>query len=298
MATYKNFASAHWRKLIAGVAAGMLLTGCAMTPNGRGGVMVGLDTAELFGTPLSTFRLRDGTEGTLRKDPKGKYSIKLSQAFRVVPLANAITARVARVENVGERTVVIVETQERNCAYRYEVLAFQGTDVLQWTVGNCKDRPRVELAADGKSLNIDFPNYNRLARMVYTDSRLLNASVAVPPGVDTRAQPFADDALRATGPALATLPGGDSARVIPAPPAAAPAAAPAARPATRNASRNRRQVAQDTPASAPARTLPSAPAMHAPTAPAARAADSASRVPAAMSFQTEEIKPVVIDLRK
>ncbi|MDI3296113.1 hypothetical protein [Janthinobacterium tructae] len=290
MTTYKNFASAHWRTLIAGVAVGVLLTGCAMTPNGRGGVMVGLDTAELFGTPISTFRLRDGTEGTLRKDPQGKYSIKLSQAFRVVPLAKAITARVARVENVGERTVVIVETQERGCAYRYEVLAFQGTDVLQWTVGNCKDRPRVELAADAKSLNIDFPNYNRLSRMIYTDNRLLNASVAVPPGVDTRAQPFADDALRATGPVIATMPGNDSGRVIPAAPAAAPA--PATKPATRTTSRNRRQVAQEAPA--PARTVPNAPA----AAPAARAADSASRVPAAMSFQTEEIKPVVIDLRK
>lgn len=73
MTMYKNFASAHWRKLIAGVAAGVLLTGCAMTPNGRGGVLMGLDTAELFGTPISTFRLRDGTEGTLRKDPQGKY---------------------------------------------------------------------------------------------------------------------------------------------------------------------------------------------------------------------------------
>ena len=293
MATHKNLVSAHWRKLAAGVAAGILLTGCAMTPNGRGGVMVGLDTAELFGTPLSTFRLRDGTEGTLRKDPKGKYSIKLSQAFRVVPLDKALMARVARVENVGERTVVIVETQERGCAYRYEVLAFQGTDVLQWTVGNCKDRPRVELAADGRSLNIDFPNLNRLSRMVYADSRLLNASVPVPPGVDTRAQPFADEALRATGPAIASVPGseGNGGRVIPAAPAAAPA--PAAKPATRTASRNRRQVAQDAPAAA--RSVPAAPAM---TAPAARAADSASRVPAAMSFQTEEIKPVVLDLRK
>ncbi|MDZ5633008.1 hypothetical protein [Janthinobacterium sp. GMG1] len=291
MTTYKNFASAHWRKLAMGLAAGVLLTGCAMTPNGRGGVLMGLDTAELFGTPISTFRLRDGTEGTLRKDPKGKYSIKLSQAFRVVPLDKAVTARVARVENVGERTVVIVETQERGCAYRYEVLAFQGTDVLQWTVGNCKDRPRVELAADAKSLNIDFPNYNRLARMIYTDSRLLNASVPVPPGVDTRAQPFADDALRATGPVIANMPGSDSGRVIPAAPAAAPA--PAAKPATRATSRNRRQVAQEAPA--PARTVQGAPAT---AAQAARAADSASRVPAAMSFQTEEIKPVVIDLRK
>ncbi|QYG05051.1 hypothetical protein [Janthinobacterium sp. PAMC25594] len=286
MTTYKNFASAHWRTLALSVAAGILLTGCAMTPNGRGCVMVGLDTAELFGTPLSTFRLRDGTEGTLRKDPQGKYSIKLSQAFRVVPLANAITARVARVENVGERTVVIVETQERGCAYRYEVLAFQGTDVLQWTVGNCKDRPRVELAADAKSLNIDFPNYNRLSRMIYTDNRLLNASVAVPPGVDTRAQPFADDALRATGPVIATVPGsgGDSGRVIPAPPAAAPAPAATPKAGSRASAKARRQ---ETPARAatPAISLP--------------AARSAAAVPAApMIFQAEEIKPVVIDLRK
>ncbi len=287
MATYKNFASAHWRKLAMGLAAGVLLTGCAMTPNGRGGVMMGLDTAELFGTPLSTFRLRDGTEGTLRKDPQGKYSIKLSQAFRVVPLANAITARVARVENVGERTVVIVETQERGCAYRYEVLAFQGTDVLQWTVGNCKDRPRVELAADGKSLNIDFPNYNRLSRMIYTDNRLLNASVAVPPGVDTRAQPFADDALRATGPVIATMPGSDSGRVIPAPPAPASAPAPAAAPkaGSRASAKPRRQ---ETPARAAAPAAVSLPAPR-----------SAAAVPAApMIFQAEEIKPVVIDLRK
>ena len=288
MTTYKNFASAHWRTLIAGVAAGVLLTGCAMTPNGRGGVLMGLDTAELFGTPISTFRLRDGTEGTLRKDPQGKYSIKLSQAFRVVPLANAITARVARVENVGERTVVIVETQERGCAYRYEVLAFQGTDVLQWTVGNCKDRPRVDVAADGKSLNIDFPNYNRLSRMIYTDNRLLNASVAVPPGVDTRAQPFADDALRGTGPAIATRPAGnDSGRVIPAPPAPTSAPAPAATSKTgsRASARPRRQ---DTAAKA---ATPAAISL-----PAPRAAAAAPAAP--MIFQAEEIKPVVIDLRK
>ena len=285
MTTYKNFASAHWRTLIAGVAVGVLLTGCAMTPNGRGGVMVGLDTAELFGTSLSTFRLRDGTEGTLRKDPQGKYSIKLSQAFRVVPLAKAITARVARVENVGERTVVIVETQERGCAYRYEVLAFQGTDVLQWTVGNCKDRPRVELAADAKSLNIDFPNYNRLSRMIYTDNRLLNASVAVPPGVDTRAQPFADDALRGTGPVISSVPGSDSGRVIPAPPAAAPAPAAAPKTGSRASARARRQE----PAARAA-----TPAVL--SQPAPRAAAAAPAAP--MIFQAEEIKPVVIDLRK
>lgn len=286
MHTCKKLVSAHWRKLAAGVAAGLLLTGCAMQPNGKGGVLMSVDTAELFGTPISTFRLRDGTEGTLRKDPQGKFSIKLSQAFRVVPLANAITARVARVENVGERTVVIVETQERGCAYRYEVLAFQGTDVLQWTIGNCKDRPRVELAPDAKSLNIDFPNYNRLSRQIYTDSRLLNTSVPVPPGVDTRLVPFADDALRGTAPAIVNTPIGDGAgRVIPAPPApAAPVAAPKA--STRSTAKTRRQ---ETPAKAGA---PAALGLPLPR--------TATPAPAAapMIFQAEEIKPVVIDLRK
>ena len=283
MNTTKKFACAHWRKLAAGLAAGLLLTGCAMQPNGRGGVLMGLDTAELFGTPLSTFKLRDGTEGTLRRDPQGKFSIKLSQAFRVVPLANAITARVARVENVGERTLVIVETQERGCAYRYEVLAFQGTDVLQWTIGNCKDRPRVELAADGRSLNIDFPNYNRLSRQIYTDSRLLNTSVPVPPGVDTRMVPFADDALRGTATAIVNTPTGEVAgRVIPAPPASAPAPVAAPKATTRSTATTRRQ---ETPAKA-ASSLP--------------APRTATPAPAAapMIFQAEEIKPVVIDLRK
>ena len=71
MNTTEKFACAHWRKLAAGIAAGLLLTGCAMQPNGRGGVLMSVDTAELFGTPISTFKLRDGTEGTLRKDPQG-----------------------------------------------------------------------------------------------------------------------------------------------------------------------------------------------------------------------------------
>lgn len=287
MKTYKNFASAHWRKLATAMAAGLLLTGCAMQPNGRGGVLMSVDTAELFGTPISTFKLRDGTEGTLRKDTQGKYSIKLSQAFRVVPLANAITARVARVEHVGERTVVIVETQERGCAYRYEVLAFQGTDVLQWTIGNCKDRPRVELAADAKSLNIDFPNYNQLSRQIYTDNRLLNTSVPVPPGVNTRLVPFADDALRGTGPVISNLPAGDGpGRVIPAPPAAAPAPVAAPKATTRATAKNRRQ---DAPAKAATAATPAI------SLPLPRAAAPAA---APMIFQAEEIKPVVIDLRK
>ena len=257
-----------------------------MQPNGRGGVLMSVDTAELFGTPISTFRLRDGTEGTLRKDPQGKFSIKLSQAFRVVPLANAITARVARVENVGERTVVIVETQERGCAYRYEVLAFQGTDVLQWTIGNCKDRPRVELAPDARSLNIDFPNYNRLSRQIYTDSRLLNTSVPVPPGVDTRTVPFADDALRGTARRWSTA---DRRRCRARDSGAAGAGRrPAGRTESDHPQHGKNAAPGSTGQGGRARRI---------SLPLPRAATPAPAA-APMIFQAEEIKPVVIDLRK
>lgn len=111
MTTYKNFASAHWRTLIAGVAVGVLLTGCAMTPNGRGGVMVGLDTAELFGTPISTFRLRavarvkhQGDIGAARL--RGKLGRRLLQLCRIdVRAQQYFKAQAAQALGHGARIV-------------------------------------------------------------------------------------------------------------------------------------------------------------------------------------------------
>ena len=120
---------------------------------------------------------------------------------------------------------------------------------------------------------------------MYKRQRLLNASVAVPPGVDTRAQPFADDALRGTGPAIATTPGSDSGRVIPAPPAAAPAPVATPKTGSRASAKPRRQETAAKVATPAAISLP-----------APRAAAAAPAAP--MIFQAEEIKPVVIDLRK
>lgn len=157
-----------------------LLAGCAVNPNGRGGVQFGVDTTELFGTVVDTFRLQDGSDGTLRKD-SGHYSLKLARYMRVIPLQNAITARLARVDNIGDRTVLTIETQERNCPYKYVLLAVQGSDVLHWEFGNCKDRPRANLDTQNNALTFDMPGYGRLVRYTYADSRMQQSAVAPPP---------------------------------------------------------------------------------------------------------------------
>lgn len=289
---------------LAMLAAAVLLAGCAVQPNGRGGVVVGMDSAQLFGTTLSTFQLQNGTEGALRREPNnGAFSIKLNGTMRVVPLPNAVTARVARVVPMGTRTVLVVETQERNCPYKYEVLSIDGTDVLHWSLGNCNDRPRVFLAEGGQALYFDFPGYDRLQRNIYTDSRMLNAGSIPANGVDVKARPFADanlnpppgaaPAWQVPGPGAAQsgtaqrdtpagAPAADGGRVIPAPPhKAGGVAASAAPPAA---------AAAPAPASQPA---PRRSAGSAGGGTAARAA-----TPAPMSFPAQEVAPIHLDLRK
>ena len=84
------------------LAGALLAAGCAVQPNNRGGVMIGVDTAELFGKQLGGFRLADGTPGSLRHDPStGAFSVKIG-SYRVVPLPNAVGARIAMVAQVEE----------------------------------------------------------------------------------------------------------------------------------------------------------------------------------------------------
>lgn len=209
------------RPMRAGAAAlavaATLLAGCAMTPNGRGGMTMGVDAAGLFGTEVGRFALRDGSQGILRRDNQGAYSVKLDRFMRVLPLQNAVTARIAKVETIGPRTVVVIETQERNCPFRYEVLAIEGSDILEWKIGNCNDRPRIQLSPDQQAMIFDFPAYGQISRQVYTEQRMLSSTVPVPPGVDIRAKPFADQNFQAPA-----APSGDGAgnggRFIPAPP--------------------------------------------------------------------------------
>jgi hypothetical protein len=288
------------RSLLAVLLAASALAGCAVQSNGRGGVIIGVDNAQLFGTTVGTFRLHNGTEGSLRRDPtNNKFSVKLDGSLRVVVLQTALSARIARVQVMGTRTVVVIETEERNCPFKYEVLSIEGSDVLKWQIGNCRERPRVALAEGGTALYFDFPANGRLQRNIYLDGRMLNAGAFTAPGIDLATRPFADATLHApqgaaaplyqrqTQPpgqtrhgspadAMANAPAGAS-RVIPLPPhKAGSIPAPAARVAV---------------AKAPVR------AATPPRVAAERRGSGNADLPQAMNMGDEEVKVIRLDLR-
>lgn len=276
------------RQLCMALGAAALLAGCAVNPNGRGGVQFGVDTTELFGTVVDTFKLQDGSDGTLRKD-SGGYSLKLARYMRVIPLQNALTAKVARVDNIGDRTVLTIETQERNCPYKYVLLAVQGSDVLHWEFGNCKDRPRANLDTRNNALTFDMPGYGRLVRYTYADSRMLQSAVPVPPGTDLNAKPFADASLRAPESSAGNAPASDGNRYVPGlPQTTAGTSAPTTSTPT---SSTVNPASTSTVSTSHRKRGGSNTGTGGGTPPIARG-------PAPMSFPAEEIKPVRVDLLK
>lgn len=279
------------------------LSACAVKTNSRGNLVYSVDTAALFGTEIGQFPLQDGGQGTLRREGKN-FSVKLSGNQRVVPLNNVESARIARTENIGSRTVVVIETQRRNCDYRYTVLAIEGSDVLSWDVGNCRDRPVVLAQDDRGALTFDFPKGAAIERFVYTqDGRMRRGNVKAVAGLNPRAKPFADETLYPPGYQ-------DSlSRYGVYPPPEAPAAKsgkpgrsakPGAASKPGAATQAGRNAGQNSAAAAPA--IPGAPSSARPDAtPAAtggsRASASASRTPSQLELPDEEITSTRIDLR-
>ncbi|WP_373980337.1 hypothetical protein LN047_23370 [Achromobacter sp. JD417] len=294
------------RSLLLRLAASLLLlaglSACAVKTNSRGNLVYGVDTAALFGTEIGQFPLQDGGLGTLRREGKN-FSVKLSGNQRVVPINNVESARIARTENVGSRTVVVIETQRRNCDYRYSVLAIEGSDVLSWDVGNCRDRPVVLVQDDRSALTFDFPKGSSIERFVYTqDGRMRRGNVKAVAGLNPRAKPFADESLYPPGYM-------DSIRLHGVyPPPAAPAARPgkAAKPASGN--RPNRRTAPDAPAAVQTQTASGAasagrvvppPPQRVPAGdtPAPARSGTASRTPAKLDLPDEEITTTRLDLR-
>lgn len=288
---------------LAVLAAAVTLAGCAVQSNGKGGILVGVDNAQLFGTTIGTFQVKSGAEGTLRRAPNnGAFSVKLSGSMRVVPLPNAQLARIARVIDMGTRTVVVIETQERNCPFKYQVLSIEGSDVLQWAIGTCGDRPRVEAAEGGQALYFDFAANGRLQRNIYVDGRMLNEGTMSAPGINLAQRPFADADLRAPGGGVQQTrsndtatsrstagsvgqpAGSDSGRVIPQPPQKAAGVLAASSASASNLSS---PVAATPSASGARRSSAKAPA-----------AAAAAPTPPPMTIPTEEVKVIHLDLRQ
>lgn len=279
------------------------LSACAVKTNSKGNLVYSVDTAALFGTEIAQFPLQDGGQGTLRREGKN-FSVKLSGNQRVVPLNNVDSARVARTENVGSRTLVVIETQRRNCDYRYTVLAIEGSDVLSWDLGNCRDRPAVLVQDDRSAMTFDFPRGSAIERFVYTqDGRMRRGNVKSVAGLNPRAKPFADESLYPPGYQ-------DSLRrygVYPPPEAPAaksgkpgrsgkPGTASPASQAGRNAGQNAAAQSRAT-SGASSSGAAAASAQRTPAADAPRASASASRTPSQLDLPEEEITSTRIDLR-
>lgn len=286
------------------------LSACAVKTNSRGGYTYGVDTAALFGTEIGQFALQSGGEGTLRREGT-KFSVKLSGNQRVIPLNNVDSARIARSEYVGARTVVVIETQRRNCDYRYTVLAIEGSEVLSWELGNCRDRPAVLVQDDRSAMTFDFPKGANIERFVYTqDGRMRRGDVKTVAGLNPRAKPFADESLYPPGylealrqhgvfppPAATAAPAGKGGKsgkpARPAKPAkpASPGTPDAPARQTPADTQTAGRVVPPPPQRVPGSDAPAA------TASATPRTGGASRVPAKLDLPDEEITSTRLDLR-
>ena len=226
---------------IPNVAAGLglavvvvLVQGCAVQVGPNGNRVVGVDEAELLGRKISTFTLPGGGTGALRV-VGNQYSLKLDQYFRVIPMGQAKTARVVRVEQVGDRATILVEVADNSCDYKYHLFSIKGGDVLSWNFyGDCKT-PATSAKVDNEQ-QFEFRGAYQVTRYTHRDTRLFRSDIPL-----NRLQQAAPAAAPSTpgvsGPRYVPgAPSGNAASTAPtAPPdpvrrsAAAPRSAPAPR---------------------------------------------------------------------
>lgn len=151
----------------------LILGGCAMEQKGNH-LHFRTDLAE-FAPVVGQFQLADGSEGKLRRDFTGQYSIKLSKYLKVIPLGKSPgAARIVYSGQVGHQTAVLIETSSNQCKYGYQLYAFVGKDVRAWDVGNCTVPARV-FAEEG-GLIMDFEQGANVRRYTFADNRLRSAN--------------------------------------------------------------------------------------------------------------------------
>ena len=168
--------AASWA--LAGLAAAMLLAGCAVQQHSGGTVSVGIDDAELFGQTVAQFKLADGSDGRLRLH-QGRYSIKLQRYFKVIPVDRAQAARLVSAQVLDGRSVLVCwkrgtrmplpdpgDGDRRQRGPELGLLATAAT--------------RRKIQVPGGEMAFDFPAGQRLVRYIYRDRRLLRAEAQLP----------------------------------------------------------------------------------------------------------------------
>lgn len=162
-------------ELVALAAFAALIQGCAVQQGPNGSIVVGVDQAELLGRKIDSFTLPGGSTGSLRV-VDNEYSLKLDQYFRVISIGRANTARVVKVEQVGDRATVLVVKSDNSCDYRYNLFSIKGSDVLSWEFfSDCKTQAAL-MKVDSEQ-QFDFQGPYQVTRFVYRASQLFRSDI-------------------------------------------------------------------------------------------------------------------------
>jgi hypothetical protein len=184
-----------------------LTTACSINKGPGGAIKFEIDEAEIIGETIGSFQLIDGSEGRIRK-LGNRFSVKLQKYLRVIPIQNATAVQFLEARTVGDRTLVIMEKSERNCAYKTQIFAIRGSEVSGWDMGDCTRKPTITFNPDHASF--DFANGNQTTRYTYADGRVVRGNMATLPGGVPGSQiasgkPIADDAPRYVPPPPITV---------------------------------------------------------------------------------------------
>ena len=156
-------------------AFALVVQGCAVQVGPNGHRVVGVDQAELLGRKTEIFTLPGGATGALRAIGS-QYSLKLDQYFRVLPIGQAKTVRVVKVEQVGDRSTVLVEISDNSCDYRYQLFSIKEDDVLTWNFyGDCKT-PATLMKVENEQ-QFDFRSSYQVTRFTHRDSRFFRRDI-------------------------------------------------------------------------------------------------------------------------
>lgn len=198
-------------RLLCAAAAALLAAGCAVHSNPGKPLQLRLDQAEVFGQDLAELRLPDGGTAKLRQ-LQGRFSVKLPQFQRVVEIDKATSVRFVGAHQVADRTLVVLEKSQRNCALMTQLLSFKGPEVRAWDFG-CDERPRIEVGAD--EAVFDLPHRRGTTRYIYGEGGLVYGELRGAAAARSSSMPAGNPAGSGAGRPIA----------FPLPPAAAPPAA-------------------------------------------------------------------------
>lgn len=209
-------------RLLCAAAAALLAAGCAVHSNPGKPLSMRVDQAEVFGKDAGELRLPDGGVAKLRLF-QGRYSVKFTEYQRVIEIDKATSVRFVGAQQFGDRTLVVLEKSERNCAFKTQLLSIKGREVRAWDFGNCQSAPRID-ATENEAL-FDLPHRRGTTRYIYSDGELRYGELRGAPGeANTSARSQASARPQAPADAAPAPSGRSIAFPLPAPSAPEPAA--------------------------------------------------------------------------